>query len=173
VSLPHGMNARAVAPLLAGVSGGLLLTALQVPAGTLLGAVLGSAVARPPAGLERSRLHNGIRVTGMVVLGCVSAAGLGAHTLQTMLRIAAPVVVGVAVLLALNVALARWLVVKHGLDATTAVLACAPGGFSELSVLAVQEGADVGAVAVVHLVRVLVVVLLIVPVLVVVLSHFV
>jgi uncharacterized protein len=171
VNLPDGMDRRAVAPLLAGVAGGLLLTALQVPAGTLLGAVLGSAVARPPAGLERSPLQTGVRVTGMVALGCVSAAGLNAHTLETMLRIAAPVVAGVAALLVLNVVLARWLVARHGLDATTAVLACAPGGFSELSVVAVKEGADVGAVAVVHLARVLVVVLLVVPVLVVVLSH--
>lgn len=171
MNLPQGISGRAVAPLLAGAAGGLLLNALQVPAGTLLGAVLGSAVARPPAGLERSGLHTGVRVTGMVVLGCVSAAGLGAHTLQTMLHILPPVVVGVAALLLLNVLLARWLVARHGLDATTAVLACAPGGFSELSVLAVKEGADVGAVAVVHLVRVLLVVLVVVPVLVFVLSH--
>jgi uncharacterized protein len=171
VTLLEVPSGRAVAPLLAGATGGLLLTALQVPAGTLLGAVLGSALARPAGNVDRSRLHTAVRVAGMVVLGCVSAAGLDTHTLETMLRILAPVVAGVVALLALNVVLARWLVRGHGLDATTAVMACAPGGFSELSVLAIKEGADVGAVAVVHLVRVLIVVLVIVPVLVLVLSH--
>lgn len=159
------------APLIAGAAGGLLLTWLQVPAGALVGAVLGSAAASNPRSMQSYRLHRWVRNTGLVLLGCVSAARLGGETLTTMLRILLPITGLVLALLALNALLAWWLVKRHGLDPTTAVLACAPGGFSELSVVAQREGADVGTVAAVHLFRVLAVVLLVVPGLVVVLSQ--
>ncbi len=171
---PDRSAAWPLAPLLTGSGVGLVLTWLQLPAGALVGAVVGSALAtgrRPDRTRPtRRRLDAAVRVVGMVLLGCVSAARLDQDTLRSMLRICGPVIAGVAVLLALNVVLARWLVRRHGLDPTTAVLACAPGGFSELSVVAVREGADVGTVAVVHLCRVLVVVLALVPVLVLVLG---
>jgi membrane AbrB-like protein len=156
--------------LLAGVAGGLLLTWLQVPAGTLLGSVLGASLATGGVTPGQKRLNASVRVVGLVLLGCVSAARLDPDSFDTLVRLFLPVVAGVAALLALNVLLARWLVRRHGVDPTTAVLACAPGGFSELSVMAVREGADVATVAVVHMVRVLVVVLVVVPTLVAVLS---
>jgi uncharacterized protein len=188
---------RAVAGLLAGTAGALLLTWLRVPAGTLVGAVLGSAAAgsitprRGPYGGDSRHGHgNGTshhrragaqpqqhplqrwaRTGGLVLVGCVSAARLDGRSLRMMGLVALPVLAGVVLLLALNAALARWLMKRHGIDATTAVLACAPGGLSELSVLAVKERADVGTVTVVHLVRVLVVVLLALPGLVFVLGR--
>jgi uncharacterized protein len=171
---PGRSLAGLLAPLLTGSGLGLLLTWLQLPAGALVGAVVGSALATGRrAGRDRPsrrRLDAAVRVAGMVLLGCVSAARLDQDTLRSMLRIFGPVIAGVVMLLALNVVLARWLVRRHGLDSTTAVLACAPGGFSELSVMAVREGADVGTVAVVHLCRVLIVVLALVPALVFVLG---
>lgn len=230
---------RAVLGLLAGAVGGLLLTWLRVPAGTLVGAVLGSAAAgtvaagtaatgggvraggprgrgfrggrfrirggglrgggdrrspgtgggRPnPPGPDGGRyrspsvqspgpgdpspprrqhpLQHWARTGGLVLIGCVSAARLDGRTLRMMGFVALPVLAGVALLLVLDAVLARRLMKRHGLDATTAVLACAPGGLSELSVLAVTEGADVATVTVVHLVRVLSVVLVVLPLLV-------
>jgi uncharacterized protein len=179
---------RAVAGLLAGTAGALLLTWLRVPAGTLVGAVLGSAAAgsitprRGWYGSGRGPGHDGAqpqqhplqhraRTAGLVLIGCVSATRLDGRSLRMMGLVALPVLAGVVLLLALDAALARWLMKRHGLDATTAVLACAPGGLSELSVLAVKERADVVTVTVVHLVRVLVVVLLALPGLVFVLGR--
>jgi uncharacterized protein len=161
---------QTLTPVLAGVAGGLLLTWLQVPAGTLLGSVLGAAIATGGVKPGQQRFNAAVRVVGMVLLGCVSAARLDSDTFHTLVRLFLPVLAGVALLLGLNVLLARWLVRRRGVDPTTAVLACAPGGFSELSVMAVREGADVATVAVVHIVRVLVVVLAVVPAVVAVLS---
>nr|WP_277349108.1 AbrB family transcriptional regulator [Streptomyces sp. HNM0575] len=205
--------------MVAGAAGGLLLTWLRVPAGTLVGAVLGSAAAgtitfggvvpgraagrdghgrrtgtrprqrqrqdgqpdSPPPRLgpgsqteppPQHPLQHWARTAGLVLIGCVSAARLDGKSLRMMGLVALPVLAGVVLLLALDAVLARWLMRRHGLDATTAVLACAPGGLSELSVLAVKERADVGTVTVVHLVRVLVVVLLALPGLVLVLGRF-
>src|SRR5262249_48590701 len=143
VSSPARARVQAVTPLLAGVAGGLLLTWLQVPAGTLLGSVLGASLATGGVAPGQKRLNPAVRVVGLVLLGCVSAASLAPDSFDTLVRLFLPVVAGVAALLALNVLLARWLVRRHGVDPTTAVLACAPGGFSELSVMAVREGADV------------------------------
>ena len=170
MTLPGRATAQVLTPVAAGVAGGLLLTWLQVPAGTLLGSVLGAALASGGVKPRRQRFNAAVRVVGLVLLGCVSAARLDPDSFDTLVRLFLPVVAGVAALLLLNVLLARWLVRRHGVDPTTAVLACAPGGFSELSVMAVREGADVGAVAVVHMVRVLLVVLVMVPTLVAVLS---
>lgn len=177
---------RAALGLLAGAAGGLLLTWLRVPAGTLVGAVLGSAVAgsltrgrngtrgqqgpdggrtERPSGPEHP-LQRWARTGGLVLIGCVSAARMDRESFHMMGRVALPVLGAVLLLLALNAVLARWLITRRHIDPATAVLACAPGGLSELSVLAVKEGADVGTVTVIHLLRVLLVVLVVLPLLV-------
>lgn len=162
---------RAAVGLLAGAAGGLLLTWLRVPAGTLVGAVLGSAAAGSLAKAEPHPLQRWVRTGGLVLIGCVSAARLDGESFAVMGRVALPVLGAVLLLLVLNAALARWLVRRRHLDPATAVLACAPGGISELAVLAVKEGADVGTVTVIHLVRVLLVVLVVLPGLVFVLGR--
>ena len=160
-------GARAAAVLLAGAAGGLALTWLRVPAGTLVGAVLGSAAAGSltPAA-EPHPLQRWARNGGLVLVGCVSAARLDAESLATMGRVALPVLAAVLLLLILDAVLARWLVKHRHIDPATALLACAPGGLSELAVLSVKERADTGTVTVVHLVRVLLVVLVVLPALV-------
>ncbi|WP_171904179.1 AbrB family transcriptional regulator [Streptomyces abyssalis] len=168
---PGASLPRAAVGLLAGAAGGLLLTWLRVPAGTLVGAVLGSAVAGSVVRARPHPLQRAVRTAGLVLIGCVSAARLDGHSLGILARAALPVLAAVVLLLALDAALARRLMKRHRLDPATAVLACAPGGLSELSVLAVKEGADVGTVTVIHLVRVLLVVLVVLPVLVLVLSR--
>lgn len=175
---------RAALGLLAGAAGGLLLTWLRVPAGTLVGAVLGSAAAGSLARGRRGRqeperasgperpsepehpLQRWARTGGLVLIGCVSAARMDRESFHMLGRVALPVLGAVLLLLVLDAALARWLIKRRHIDPATAVLACAPGGLSELSVLAVKEGTDVGTVTVVHLLRVLLVVLVVLPLLV-------
>ncbi|MGH3311832.1 MAG: AbrB family transcriptional regulator [Streptomyces sp.] len=163
MSKPVAPLHRAAVGLLAGTAGGLLLMWLQVPAGTLVGAVLGSAAAGCLVNAQPHPLQRWVRTAGLVLIGCVSAARLDRDAFEMMGLVALPVLAAVVLLLVLNAALARWLVTRHQVDPATAVLACAPGGLSELSVLAVKEGADVGTVTVIHLVRVLLVVLLVLP----------
>lgn len=144
---------------------------LRVPAGGLVGAVLGSAAAGSLVKAQPHPLQRGVRTAGLVLIGCVSAARLDRESFELLGLVALPVLAAVVLLLVLNGVLARWLVKRHQLDPATAVLACAPGGLSELSVLAVDEGADVGTVTVIHLLRVLLVVLVVLPGLVFVLGR--
>lgn len=145
----------------AATAGAALLTLLRVPAGALVGAVLGSAVAS-----VRSRTGGyprGLRVGGMVLLGCAAGAQVTSESLPTLLAMLAPTLLGVAVLLVLDVGLALILHYRFGLDIPTALLACAPGGVSEIASIAAEVGAKSGIVVSIHVLRVLLVVLIALP----------
>jgi uncharacterized protein len=186
---------RTAVVLAGGAVGGVALTLAQVPAGTLIGAVLcsaltasrlngngrtepgadGKAVAGPdediPADADRQLNMRPFRVAGLVLLGCLSGVGLNGHTFQALGRIALPLVGAVLALLALNVGLAAFLSRRYGVDPLTALLACAPGGVSELAGAAQDMGARLGVVLAIHVVRVLAVVLIVLPVAIVVLRR--
>lgn len=162
--------------LAGGFSGAALLTWLHVPAGALMGSVVGSmavngltdaiAKRRIPTGepRRRVRLPGAIRIVGQVLLGVLAGAHLSSQTLHTLLVSALPVLVAVVMLLGLSLLLARYLFSRHGVDALTAVMATAPGGISELASVAEQKGAAMHVVLAIHLFRVLVVVLVVLPI---------
>jgi uncharacterized protein len=163
-AMPAGASALA-----GGLAGAGLFVLLQVPAGGIVGAVAGSAVA---SGMRSHRPPSyPVRVAGMVVLGCAAGVRLEAGTLQTLLHLAVPLLLSVAALLALDVLLATVLVRRYGVDPVTALLACAPGGVSEMAVLAHDANARTEIVVAVHVVRVVTVVLVVLPLLLVLLGH--
>jgi uncharacterized protein len=146
-----------------GLVGATLLVLLNVPAGGIVGAVAGSAVAagfrgRPPP-------PYGVRVVGLVLLGCAAGVRLDMQTLETLVHLIVPLLVAVGLLLALDVGLATVLVRRYAVDPVTALLACAPGGVSEMSVLADEANARTGIVIAIHVVRVATVVLVALPLL--------
>lgn len=163
-SLPPGLPA-----LLGGLAGGTLLTLLHVPAGGIVGAVAGSAAVsatrtRPPVSAK-------VRLIGMILLGCAAGIRLQPQTLQTLLHLAVPLVASIAAMLLVDGLLAALLVKKYGIDPVTALLACAPGGVSEIAVVAENVGARSGIVIAVHVVRVLIVVLVALPLLISILGR--
>ncbi|PXY27872.1 AbrB family transcriptional regulator [Prauserella muralis] len=162
-------DAGRLAQLLAGaVAGAAVFTLLRIPAAVLVGSVVGSAVAnRLRAGTFRHRaVGKGVRTVALVVLGSVAGARLDAATVHTIGHLALPLAAGLALLLALEAALAAWLIARYRIDPVTAVLACAPGGVSEIALTGADLGARMGVVLAVHLTRVLAVVLVVLPVLV-------
>ena len=106
-----------------------------------------------------------VRNCGLVLLGCTVATQVDAETVRALGRIWAPLLAGVGMLLVADVLLACLLVRRYRVDAVTAVLACAPGGFSAISGVADEMGARMGVVLAVHTVRILAVVLVVLPVL--------
>lgn len=163
-SFPAGVPALA-----GGLAGALLLGLLQVPAGGIVGAVAGSALASGVRGLAPP--SRGVRVVGMVLLGCAAGARLELGTLRVLLHLAVPIVLAVAVLLVVDVVLAAVLTRRYGVDPVTALLACAPGGVSEMTMLALDVGARTEIVVAVHVVRVVTVVLVALPLLLLVLGR--
>jgi len=162
--LPDGLLALA-----GGLAGAGLLVLLHVPAGGIVGAVAGSALAAGVRAHPPPRFS--VRVVGMVLLGCAAGVRLEAETLQTLLHLLVPLLVAVGTLLAMDVALATVLVRRYHVDPVTALLACAPGGVAEMTVLAHDLEARTGIVVAVHVVRVVTVVLVVLPLLLVLLGH--
>ncbi|MGH8868323.1 MAG: AbrB family transcriptional regulator [Actinomycetes bacterium] len=161
--LPSGMPPGLPA-LAGGLAGAALLTLLHVPAGGIVGAVAGSAAVA--SARERRPVPVGLRTAGMVLLGCVVGVRLEPSALSTLLHLAVPLLAAVAALMLLDVLLAMLLVKRYGIDPVTALLACAPGGVSEISLVAETVGARTGVVVAVHVVRVVAVVVVALPVLV-------
>lgn len=139
---------------------------LHMPAGVLIGSVVGSATANR-SGLARGprAAPRALRVCGLALLGCTVATQVHLGTLRALLGICAPLIASVAALLIVDLLLACLLVRRYHVDVITAVLACAPGGFSAISGVADDMGARMGVVLAIHTVRILAVVLILLPVL--------
>lgn len=164
--------------LAGGCAGATVLTLLNFPAGALIGAVLGAmAVNKVTDEVVRRRkrgtsvtdrlrgLPGWLRVAGQALLGVMAGARLSGETFRLLAVSAIPVIVSVILLLGLTMLLARYLIRRHGVDPLTAVMASAPGGVSELAITAQRRGAAMHVVLSIHLFRVLVVVLIVLPVL--------
>jgi hypothetical protein len=147
----------------AGTAGALVLTALHVPAGGIIGAVLGSAAMSGVRGIPAS--PKAARVAGLVLLGAAAGLRLDATTVSQLRAMAVPLAVAVLSLLAGHILLAAMLRRWFGLDTITAILATAPGGVSEIASIADEVGARVGVVTAIHVVRVIIVVVVVLPLL--------
>ena len=168
--VPSGRSLPVGTPALAGgLAGALLLVALQVPAGGIVGAVAGSALASGIPG--RTPPHRGVRGAGMLLLGCAAGAMVEPSTLKALLHLAVPILLAVAALLLLDVVLAAVLTRRYGVDPVTALLACAPGGVGEMTMMAQDADARIEIVVAVHIVRVATVVLVALPLLLLILGH--
>lgn len=165
--------------LAGGFLGASVLTLLHAPAGALIGAVSGAMAVnalserrsarrkkhRRVSGTHIRALPRPLRVTGQVLLGVIAGSQLTGDTLGLLLGALAPVLGYVAALLGSTVLLARYLFIRHRIDPLTAVMSAAPGGVSELLVSAQRQGADLHVVLTIHMFRVLVVVLVVLPIL--------
>lgn len=144
--------AKLAAALLTATAAGYLLERFGVPAGWLLGALVGAAVFR--AALGPLQFTGKLRRFGQLVVG-TAVAGLLTPEIVAAAGGLMPLLVGAALAVnvfcfLLSVPAAR----LAGVDRRTAALCCLPGGLSEMGSLARDVGADEQAVAVFHTLRV-------------------
>lgn len=138
--------------LAAGVAGGTLgLAFTPLPAGGVVGALLGAGLARlcVAGGVPEKGFNLLVQVLGGGIIGL----GLSAEFFRTLLQLAGTAaIVNVTQMLAW--AAAGFLLVKvFRLDPTTATFAAAPGGMGTLLSVTGETDADLVAVAFVHLFR--------------------
>ena len=142
-----------------GVLGYLLARALRLPAAAVVGPLilsaavhlLGWTAAKPPFELVAAA-----QVVVGTAIGC-RFAGVGIRLLS---RTAVAAAGGTVVLFAATVAFALGLTQMTGLPAVALMLAFAPGGLAEMSLIAIAIGADAAFVATHHVVRIFLVVVL-------------
>lgn len=134
-----------------GILGGAVGLALQVPAGGIIGALIGSAVFELATGrsvpIPRFR----------VVVQVLSGTFIGLDVSSDIFGEAGQLVVGGAVIISIQLLFwlaAAWLLVGlSGYDTPTAALATSPGGLSGVIPAAEEAKADAVAVTFMHLVR--------------------
>jgi membrane AbrB-like protein len=145
--------------LVSAVAGSLLGMRLRFPAPTFLGPLLLSAalhLAGATDSVPPDLLVNGAQVLLGTILGG-RFLGISARTL-----LPAAVLATGATLLTLGLALAAGLLMRHLADISPdqALLALAPGGLTEMGLIALAIHADVAFVALHHVVRILFVIVL-------------
>lgn len=152
-SLVHTLGAIVVASLM-----GLAFAFLDIPLAYILGAMAGSAAycnAVAPMGWVGK-----IRRFGLLVIGTAVASLLAPAVVADLVRLF-PLMLSVAVALNIMGALLAIPVARiAGVDRLTALLACLPGGMAEMATLARDVGANEHVAALIHTLRVILVVML-------------
>lgn len=135
------------------VSVAFLFERLGVPAGALIGAMVGVATLGL-AGAPTSGPGSLLRFGAFVVIGWELGSQVTKETLVSVRQAAMPMLVVVGGLLIASGLLA--LVLRRaGLDPVTAFLAASPGGLSQMAALSTEFGANAVLVSVVHLIRII------------------
>lgn len=142
---------------LAGAAGGFIGKKKGIPAGTMIGAlfavalmntVVGHAVLYPP----------NLRVAVQILSGLVIGSRFSRSDLKELRTMGKPVLILLTSLLALNILFAFLMDRFSALSFITSLFACAPGGMSDLALVAIDFGASTDQVMILQLFRFIVVV---------------
>lgn len=141
--------------VLAALVGAAVFERLGVPAGALLGAVVGVAALNLVGSLPTAaELPAAGRFLAYAGVGWLIGQGVTSETVRTLGRSLLPITLVVGALLAFGVGLG-WLLVQLGvMDPATAYLAASPGALSQMAAVSASVGADAGLVVAVHTLRV-------------------
>ena len=145
-----------------GALGGLLLRKLRLPAGALVGAMLGVMIFNSFTTLAPSYPHE-LRILVQIVSGLVIGTRFSRSDVQSLRTMALPVIVLVTVLLATNLVFAFLMEHFTSLSFMTSFFACAPGGVSDLALVATDFGAVMEHVALLQLFRLSLVIIVFPP----------
>ncbi len=147
---------------LAGGAGGILGRRLKIPAGALIGSLLAAMVFNavyPVIPTYPKDFRLGIQILSGMVIGTRFTQS-DIKTLKTMVL---PVVILIVMLLSINVGFAILMSKLTTLSFMTSFFACAPGGVSDLALVAADFGATMEHVALLQLFRLISVIIIFPP----------
>jgi membrane AbrB-like protein len=133
--------------------------ALRIPAAFLVGPMVLSAIVHM-VGLTGSKPPDPVVAFAQVVIGAAIGARFSGMALQQIGRVAGHAVVSAVLMLALTVAFSLMLAQLTGYPLPAIVLAFAPGGLAEMSLIALALSVDAAFVASHHIARIVMVVTL-------------
>lgn len=149
----------ALTTLLAATGGGLLFRAADLPLPFILGPLL--AAATVANGLAPMRHGGHLRRGGQLFVGASAGSVLGPEGVAEIIRLL-PVMLGTAAASILFGGLLAWPTARiAGIDRLSALLACLPAGMAEMATLARELDCNEQAVAIIHTLRVIMVLILI------------
>jgi membrane AbrB-like protein len=147
--------------VLAGTGGGLLAQRTGIPSAGLVGALLGAALVSVSGRLELAQWPLGTRTCLQIAIGTVIGTGLTAGTVSQLGTLWRPALLITVTLVITGIVVGLWSARLLGIDPVVALLGAAPGGISGMSLVGAEFGVGT-AVAALHAVR-LITVLLVLP----------
>jgi membrane AbrB-like protein len=132
-------------------AGGFLARRLKIPAGMLLGAIIAVAITNIFTG--QMYFSHSVRFFTRVLVGMYMGALIDIKDLMNLPHLRREAVIMLAGLLTTNIAIGFLISKMTSLSLITALLANAPGGIQELSLLAVDMGGDPALVTPLQLFR--------------------
>ena len=137
-----------------GTAGGIAFLVFALPGGLISGAMLAVAIAAMLG--RRMTVPAHLTQAVLVMLGISLGALMSRQLLQHIS--AYPLTIGLLALATFctTVGSSYYLQRVHGWDRTTAFLAATPGALSQIAILAIEKGIDMGPIAVVQTLRVII-----------------
>ncbi len=142
-----------------GIAGYFAAKAIRMPAAAIVGPMILSAIVHL-AGWSEARPPFELVAAAQVVIGTAIGCRFAGTTLRTIRKAVAAALGSTAILLAINVAFALALHAALELPTAALMLAYAPGGLAEMSLIAIAIGTDAAFVATHHIVRIFLIVVL-------------
>ncbi|NDL67507.1 AbrB family transcriptional regulator [Anaerotalea alkaliphila] len=157
VGVPAGQKDQSVGgTLLIAALLGLVFEQLAIPAGAMLGAMLGSALYNETRG---ARLPKNTKYLVQIGAGITVGNKLNVEILGGFSNLLLPIGGLVVGLFVFTLVLA-WLINRMSdIDFVTALMAVTPGGIQEVAVIAEDAGCDIATVMLIHTVRLMAVVM--------------
>lgn len=145
-----------------GTIGGLLLRKTKIPAGTLIGAMLSVMLFSSLSG-NSTAYPSSVRILIQILSGLVIGTRFTRRDIKTLRTMILPVIILITSLLAINVLFAFIMERMTSLSFMTSFFACAPGGVSDLALVATDFGAVMEHVALLQLFRLISVIIIFPP----------
>ena len=139
---------------LAAFAGAALATLLRVPAGALIGAMIGVGLLKA-GGMATLSIPGPVQFIVFCIVGWQLGETVTPDTMREFKEAAVPIVVCAGLFVVFGLALGWALWRFGGFDAHTAFLSTAPGGIAQIGVLSVESKANVPVVLAVHTLRVI------------------
>ncbi|KGG15589.1 MULTISPECIES: AbrB family transcriptional regulator [unclassified Prochlorococcus] len=146
--------------LLGGAALGTLMLITGIPAGPLLGAILGAGLLSISGQLEIANWPLGTKTLLGIAIGTVIGTGINRETLGELQSLWKPALVITFTLLITGILVALLISKYLGVDKVVAILGAAPGGTIGMSLVGAEFGVG-AAVAALHAVRLITVLFLI------------
>jgi len=141
--------------LLAAAIGGIIAYKLKLPAGAMVGS-MAAAVAFNLL-TERAVFYPDLKVVLQIVSGALIGSRMGREDVASMKQVIFPIVMLLVSMLVLNVTFGGLMYKFSPLNLATSLFAAAPGGASDMAIIASDLGANTAYVAILQLFRLIVI----------------
>lgn len=132
---------------------GIVVMRFKVPAGGMIGGMIGVAVFNLIFG--KAYIYPYVRIGVQICLGAMSGSRVSIKELKEMRKLVGSIICMFVVLMAINIIFGVIIIQTTGLDASTALLSITAGGATDMVFFAEDIGADTGMVGLLQSLRML------------------